>query len=95
MTDVDALTLARVPRLELLESALHAPQAGFGYEDFYPGLVDMAAVLAVRLVRNHPLPDGQKAFGPAGLTMFWRYQRPRVVGACGRRDRDHAEGRRR
>ncbi len=60
VTGVDALTLARVSRLELLDSALHAPQAGFGDEDFYPAFVDKAAVLAVRLARNHPLPDGNK-----------------------------------
>ena len=35
VTGVDALDLARVSRLELLDSALHAPQAGFGDQDFY------------------------------------------------------------
>lgn len=57
VTGVDALTLARVSRLELLDSALHAPQAGFGDDDFYPGFVDKAAVLVVRIARNHPLPE--------------------------------------
>ncbi len=52
VTGVDALTFARLSRLELLDSALHAPQAGFGDEDFYPGFVDKAAVLAVRIARN-------------------------------------------
>jgi death on curing protein len=33
---------------------------GFGGIEFYPDLVDKAAVLCVRLARNHPLPDGNK-----------------------------------
>jgi death on curing protein len=52
--------LARLPRLELAESALAAPFAGFGEEDAYPTLELKAAVLLERLVRNHPLPDGNK-----------------------------------
>ncbi len=46
--------------LDLADSALHAPAAGFGDTDFYPHFVDKAAVLLVRLARNHPLPDGNK-----------------------------------
>ena len=57
-------------RLELLDSALHAPQAGFGDEEFYPEFVDKAAVLAVRIARNHPLPDGNKRLAWQALTMF-------------------------
>jgi death-on-curing protein len=52
--------LARLPRLALAESALAAPFAGFGDEDAYPTLELKAAVLLERLVRNHPLPDGNK-----------------------------------
>jgi death on curing protein len=52
--------LARLPRLELAESALAAPFAGLGEEDAYPTLELKAAVLLERLVRNHPLPDGNK-----------------------------------
>jgi death-on-curing protein len=50
----------RLPRLELAESALDAPFAGFGGEEAYPMLDLKAAVLLERLVRNHPLPDGNK-----------------------------------
>src|SRR5206468_1089444 len=52
------------------DSALHAPQAGFGDEEFYPEFVDKAAVLAVRIARNHPLPDGNKRLSWQCLTMF-------------------------
>ncbi len=56
--------------MELLESAIHAPQAGFGDEDFYPEFTDKAAVLVVRIARNHPLPDGNKRLAWQALTMF-------------------------
>ena len=67
---IDAVVLARASRVELLDSALHAPQAGFGDEEFYPEFVDKAAVLAVRIARNHPLPDGNKRLAWQALTMF-------------------------
>jgi death on curing protein len=70
VTGIDAFTLARASRLELLDSALHAPQAGFGEEEFYPDFVEKAAVLVVRITRNHPLPDGNKRLAWQSLTMF-------------------------
>jgi death-on-curing protein len=70
VTGIDAVVLARASRVELLDSALHAPQAGFGDEEFYPEFVDKAAVLAVRIARNHPLPDGNKRLAWQALTMF-------------------------
>jgi len=70
VTGIDARVLARASRLELLDSALHAPQAGFGDQEFYPSFVDKAAVLTVRIARNHPLPDGNKRLAWQALTMF-------------------------
>jgi death-on-curing protein len=49
-----------VADLPLAESALHAPAATFAGVEFYPGVVTKAAVLVVRLAKNHPLPDGNK-----------------------------------
>jgi hypothetical protein len=46
---------------DLADSALHAPAAGFGDEDFYPDFVDKSAVLLVRLARNHPLTRWEQA----------------------------------
>jgi death-on-curing protein len=60
VTGISAHTLRSAARIELLDSALHAPQAGFGDEDFHPTPTEKAAVLCVRLARNHPLPDGNK-----------------------------------
>lgn len=50
-------------RLDLAESALHAPGASFGGVEFYPDLATKAAVLCTRIVKNHPLPDGNKRVG--------------------------------
>lgn len=70
VTGVDAKTLALASRLDLLDSALHAPQAGFGDDDFYPDFATKAAVLVVRIARNHPLPDGNKRLAWMSLVMF-------------------------
>ncbi|MFO7590316.1 MAG: hypothetical protein R6X23_05385 [Acidimicrobiia bacterium] len=58
VTGTEAAVLVKAARVELADSALHAPGAGFGDEDFYPDLIDKAAVLTCRLAWNHPLPDG-------------------------------------
>ncbi len=55
--------IAWVARLDLAESALHAPAASFGGVEFYPDLATKAAVLCTRIVTNHPLPDGNKRVG--------------------------------
>lgn len=70
VTGIDSSTLAKGPRVGLLDSALHAPLASFGGDEFYPDFVDKAAVLAVRVARNHPLPDGNKRLAWGCLTMF-------------------------
>lgn len=69
VTGIDVRTLTRASRLDLLDSALHAPQAGFGDEDFYPDLLTKAAALVVRVARNHPLPDGNKRLAWQAITM--------------------------
>ncbi|MDP3983780.1 MAG: hypothetical protein Q8Q52_02085 [Acidimicrobiia bacterium] len=49
VTDVDTDTLTKASRSDLADSALHAPQAGFGDVEFYPDVYDKAAVLVCRL----------------------------------------------
>ena len=56
--------------MDLADSALHAPQAGFGDEDFYPDVYDKVAVLACRISWNHPLPDGNKRAAWACMVLF-------------------------
>jgi death-on-curing protein len=67
---VPAETIARWPGIGLAESALHAPAMGFGGVEFYPDVIDKAAVLCVRLARNHPLPDGNKRVAYLALAEF-------------------------
>ena len=70
VTGINAATLIKASRVELADSALHAPQAGFGNTDFYPDVYDKAGVLACRIAWNHPLPDGNKRAAWACLVLF-------------------------
>jgi death-on-curing protein len=62
--------LARLPGLHLAESALNAPAAEFGGVEFYPELATKAAILCARIVKNHPLPDGNKRTGFLAMLEF-------------------------
>ena len=53
-------TIKRVAQINLIESAIAAPKTSFIGHDLYPELADKAAILAFKLARNHPLPDGNK-----------------------------------
>ncbi len=70
VTGLDNETLMKVTRLDLADSALHAPAAGYDDTDFYPNFVDKASVLIVRLARNYPLPDGNKREAWVSLRLF-------------------------
>ncbi len=70
VTNLDEATIAKIADLGLADSALHAPAATYGETEFYPDFVDKAAVLIVRLARNHPLPDGNKRAAWVSLRMF-------------------------
>lgn len=78
VTGLDLQTVIKITNADLADSALHAPAAGFGEDEFYPDFVDKAAVLLVRLARNHPLPDGNKRAAWVSLRLFvdvnrWRW----------------------
>lgn len=60
-TGIDAHRLVRMPRVvQLGEAALAAPFAGFGELELFPEIHQKAGVYASRIVRYHPLPDGNK-----------------------------------
>ena len=46
--------------VHLAGSALAAPEASFEGKEFYLGIARKAAIIGSRLIRNHPLPDGNK-----------------------------------
>jgi death on curing protein len=64
--------LLRVIDVGSAESALAAPFAGFGDREFYEGVALRAAILASRLVRNHPFPDGNKRVALVAMIEFVR-----------------------
>ena len=70
VTGLDTTTLSRSPGIDLLDSALHSPMASFGGQELYPDFVDKAAVLAVRIAKNHPLLDGNKRLAWSCLVML-------------------------
>jgi death-on-curing protein len=60
-TGIGARQLARMDRVvHLAASALAAPFAGYGDIELHPTFAGKAAIYASRLVRYHPLPDGNK-----------------------------------
>lgn len=63
ITSVDADRLLRMTRVGLAESALAAPHATYAGVDFYPDDRDKAGILCSRIVKNHPIPDGNKRLG--------------------------------
>ncbi len=70
VTGINPAALAKGASTALLDSALHAPQAAFAGQEFYPDFIDKAAVLVVHVARNHPLPDGNKRLAWGCLAMF-------------------------
>ncbi len=68
--EIPAEHLARLNRLDLADSALNAPAAGFGEVEAYPKFETKAAVLCWHLVKNHPLPDGNKRAAFLSLLEF-------------------------
>ncbi len=45
VTGLDLTTLSRSPRIDLLDSALHAPQASFSGQELHREFIDKTAVL--------------------------------------------------
>jgi death-on-curing protein len=56
--------------LELLESAIAAPQSGFGDQYLHGDLFEMASAYLFHVVRNHPFLDGNKRVGIAAALTF-------------------------
>ncbi len=69
VTGINAPTLIKASRVELADSALHAPQAGFGDTDFYPDpYEDSGARVSDRL--ESPVARRQQASTWACLVLF-------------------------
>lgn len=57
---VEAERLARAARIPAAEGALAAPFASINGIPFYGDPVERAAICCSRIIRNNPLPDGNK-----------------------------------
>ncbi len=57
---------------ELLESALAAPQAGYGLVRYFPDERQMAGVLTYALIKNHPFLDANKRTAAVSGRVFLR-----------------------
>ncbi len=79
-----------MPRVvNLAASALAVPSSGWGGRDAYPDLAQKAGLLAARLTKNHPLPDGNKRVAWLAMIEFverndHRLVQPDVDDAVGR-----------
>lgn len=63
--------LAELPRVvNMSSSALAVPGSGWEGRDAYPRVEQKAGLLASRIVRNHPLPDGNKRVAWLALIEF-------------------------
>lgn len=67
---IDAERLADMVDVGAAESALAAPFAGFGDVELYPDAATKAAILCSRIVRNHPLVDGNKRVAYLSMRLF-------------------------
>lgn len=54
----------------LLESAVAAPQSGFGGHCLHGDVYEMAAAYVFHLAQNHPFLDGNKRVGAATALVF-------------------------
>lgn len=70
VTSIPAFQLSQSLKVGSLESALAAPYAGFGEVLKYAEFHERAAILCSRLVRNHPLVDGNKRCAWLAMTEF-------------------------
>lgn len=59
-----------IREMALLESAVAAPQASFGGESVYTGLIQVAAAYLFFLCRNHPFVDGNKRAALGSCIVF-------------------------
>ena len=58
--------------MALLESAIAAPQAGYGGKSLYLDVVEIAAAYLFYLCRNHPFIDGNKRAALGACIVFLR-----------------------
>ena len=61
---------AGIRDVDLLQSAIAMPQAGFGGQFLHADLYEMGAACLFHIVQNHPFVDGNKRVGAAAAMVF-------------------------
>lgn len=56
--------------VDLMNSALGMPEAGFGDQYLHAGLIEMAAAYLYHIFQNHPFIDGNKRTGAMAAFVF-------------------------
>ena len=56
--------------IELLQSAVAMPVAGFSEDYLHTDIFEMAAAYLFHIIRNHPFMDGNKRTGAAAAMVF-------------------------
>ncbi len=56
--------------IELLQSAVAMPSAGYGRDYVHSDIFEMAAAYLFRIIRNHPFVDGNKRTGAVAAMVF-------------------------
>ncbi|MDP2168136.1 MAG: type II toxin-antitoxin system death-on-curing family toxin [Thermodesulfovibrionales bacterium] len=59
-----------IRNIELLQSAVAMPAAGFGEDYLHTDIYEMAAAYLFHIVRNHPFIDGNKRTGAVASVVF-------------------------
>lgn len=62
--------ISKIRNLGGIESAVALPKQSFSGTEFYPSLIEKAAVLCFSIIANHPFIDGNKRVGHAGMETF-------------------------
>lgn len=76
VTDIHADQIERyggtlgVRDVELLQSAIGMPEAGFGNQHLHADIFEMAAAYLYHIVQNHPFIDGNKRTGTMASFVF-------------------------
>jgi hypothetical protein len=82
VTGLDVETPIRVTNTDLADSALHAPQAGWGETDLHPDFVDKAAVLVTPPHEEPSSSRRQQAGSVGGPAGVHRAERLTAVGSA-------------
>lgn len=64
--------------IELLNSAVAMPAAGFSENYLHTDIFEMAAAYLFHIIRNHPFVDGNKRTGAAAAVVFLLLNRKEV-----------------